>query len=242
MHPGTKRGLGQPHEFRNKPFRSPLRAASHLERTPRRQIDGPQAENGRKTCRSPLVIGSDVAAPTNSTSLPAVGSESASNGPKSLQKHRSALIVRLSQLRQALDTAQQALQIEKSNQDAELQSLIAKWRTIAQQAAEELFADAKERIDSMGGFAAWRRRSEEDALLRTNAEEDDRASHVRGDDLGVLHTKSAVSEAEYQDLGASHGDDDLEENVSRCLCHHLGSLICNPTVLHHGDDAQADEH
>lgn len=75
-----------------------------------------------------------------------------------LQKQHSALQSRLSALRSELDTAQQALRIESSNKDQELEALIAKWREVSQEAADELFASARERVLRMGGVAAWRER------------------------------------------------------------------------------------
>jgi hypothetical protein len=41
--------------------------------------------------------------------------------------------------------------------------LIIKWRLISQEAAEEVFAGAQERVARMGGMKAWRQRSEQDA-------------------------------------------------------------------------------
>lgn len=75
-----------------------------------------------------------------------------------LQKQHSALQSRLFALRSELDTAQQALRIESSNKDKELEALIAKWRAVSQEAADELFASARERVLRMGGVAAWRER------------------------------------------------------------------------------------
>lgn len=75
-----------------------------------------------------------------------------------LQKQHSALQRRLSALRSELDTAQQALRIESSAKDEELEALIKKWRAISQDAAEEVFAGARERVHRMGGVGAWRER------------------------------------------------------------------------------------
>ncbi|PKX93859.1 putative DNA repair protein Dds20/Mei5 [Aspergillus novofumigatus IBT 16806] len=54
-----------------------------------------------------------------------------------LQKEERALQSRLSALRSELDTVQQALRIESSSKDAELEALILKWKTVSQEAAEE---------------------------------------------------------------------------------------------------------
>jgi hypothetical protein len=78
----------------------------------------------------------------------------------SLQKQHSALVLQLSKLRQALDTAQQALKIQSSNTDVELELIIGKWQRISRAAAEELFAGAKDRVNRMGGVGAWRERNQ----------------------------------------------------------------------------------
>ncbi|OGM49994.1 DNA repair protein Dds20/Sfr1 [Aspergillus bombycis] len=75
-----------------------------------------------------------------------------------LQKQERALQSRLAILRSELDTAQQALQLESSTKDADLQSLITKWRSVSQNAAEEVFSGAQERVARMGGMKAWRER------------------------------------------------------------------------------------
>ncbi|KAL5362156.1 hypothetical protein BJX96DRAFT_166446 [Aspergillus floccosus] len=75
-----------------------------------------------------------------------------------LQKQQRALQTRLVALRSELDTAQQALRIESSNKTADLEALIAKWRSVSQSAAEEVFAGAQERVSRMGGMKAWKER------------------------------------------------------------------------------------
>ncbi|GIK04750.1 hypothetical protein Aspvir_008845 [Aspergillus viridinutans] len=75
-----------------------------------------------------------------------------------LQKEQRALQSRLSALRSELDTVQQALRIESSTKDAELEALILKWKTVSQEAAEEVFEGARERVSRMGGMKAWRER------------------------------------------------------------------------------------
>ncbi|KAF7117082.1 hypothetical protein CNMCM5793_005766 [Aspergillus hiratsukae] len=80
-----------------------------------------------------------------------------------LQKEQRALQSRLSALRSELDTVQQALRIESSTKDAELEALILKWKTVSQEAAEEVFEGARERVSRMGGMKAWRERMQSDS-------------------------------------------------------------------------------
>ena len=76
-----------------------------------------------------------------------------------LEKEHSALLSQLSNLRQSLDTAQQALQIASSSTDIELETLITKWKHASREAAEEVFRGAKDRVNGMGGMGAWQERS-----------------------------------------------------------------------------------
>lgn len=75
-----------------------------------------------------------------------------------LQRQQRDLHSRLTGLRSELDTVQQALRIESSNRDDELEALIVKWKKVSQEAAEEVFTGAQERIARMGGVKAWRER------------------------------------------------------------------------------------
>ena len=69
--------------------------------------------------------------------------------------------MRLNTLRSELDTLNQAVRIESSSKDTELESLITKWRLVSQEAADEVFVDAKERVGRMGGLSAWREKDKE---------------------------------------------------------------------------------
>ncbi|KIX07713.1 uncharacterized protein Z518_02367 [Rhinocladiella mackenziei CBS 650.93] len=196
MHPVKRRRLGQSPKFINKPFRSPLRRPDVRcpVQAPEEQSHRPDSVPERNPALSPSVTTLEVPVQSSPTSALSLDYQSAHPEYKNLQKKYSALSHRLTQLRQSLNTSQQALQIEASGQDAELQTLITKWRTIAREAAEELYADAKERINRMGGLIAWRRQAAEEALhLNRNTETDE----MHHDNVSVL---------EHQQL------DDLEDS------------------------------
>jgi hypothetical protein len=63
--------------------------------------------------------------------------------------------------RQNIDTLNQALRLATSNKDTELDALATKWRSAARQAAEEVFAGARDKVNRMGGVGAWRQRQRE---------------------------------------------------------------------------------
>ncbi|KAJ5883272.1 uncharacterized protein N7473_010158 [Penicillium subrubescens] len=81
-----------------------------------------------------------------------------------LQKQERILQTRIAALREELNVAKQALRIESSSKDSELEGLITKWRHASQEAADEVFAGAQERVTRMGGLTAWRERSKRDAF------------------------------------------------------------------------------
>ncbi|EXJ83612.1 hypothetical protein A1O1_07235 [Capronia coronata CBS 617.96] len=161
MHAAKKRRLDGSAAFQNKPFRSPLRKATEVQSNNAEQSEKLEVEHDPASSPRPILSASGIPSQISSLS-PSVKTRSANPEHKHPQKQRSALSLELANLRQSLDIAQQALEIEASNQDVELRTLIAKWRAVAQELAEEIFADAKEKVNGMGGVRALRRRNEED--------------------------------------------------------------------------------
>lgn len=113
-----------------------------------------------------------------------------------LQKQQRALRLQVEALRANLETATQALKLESSTKDIELQALITKWRLVSQDAADEVFVGAKERVARMGGLAAWKERSRHDA--------------ARWDFDEERHERDHVDENEAQ-MDGSYVDDSLKE-------------------------------
>ncbi|EYE99039.1 putative DNA repair protein Dds20/Mei5 [Aspergillus ruber CBS 135680] len=124
-----------------------------------------------------------------------------------LQKHHRSLQSRLATLHTDLDTAQQALRIESSNRETELESLIAKWKAISQDAAEEVFTGAQERVARMGGMGAWRgqMRSQQERWEREEMEDWFGSAEAAGgevdygDEDGIVRRKEEV----LAELGAA---------------------------------------
>ncbi|KAJ5676784.1 uncharacterized protein N7477_002417 [Penicillium maclennaniae] len=80
-----------------------------------------------------------------------------------LQKKYRTLFAQRTTQEKALETARQALRIESSGTDIDLEMSIDKWRLVSQEAAEEVFTGARERVARMGGVKAWRQRCKQDA-------------------------------------------------------------------------------
>lgn len=213
MLPAKKRRLDHhPQVFLNKPFRSPLRTKSKLQ-SHQEQTHRPDSELDHAPCLSSRLANSDLPRqnqPTFKSTLRGIPTNPQADSSH-LQKQHNALSTRLTHLRQSLDTAQQALQVQSSNQCGELQSLVQKWRAIAQAVADELFNDAKERIDTMGGLEAWRRRTKEDARLWNNDDDDeeDNQQHENND-----RDVQCQEEAEGARVSCDK-EQEQEESVSR---------------------------
>lgn len=68
----------------------------------------------------------------------------------------TALELQTRTVKNEIDTLKQAARISSSTTDADLEALVQKWKSASQTAAEELFGTVKERVQRMGGVAAWR--------------------------------------------------------------------------------------
>lgn len=79
-----------------------------------------------------------------SISVSNTSTSSPTTNTDSLQREYTALSRQLTSLRQSLDVVQQALKIEADNRDVEIQNLMAKWRQVVRDAAEEIFESSKE--------------------------------------------------------------------------------------------------
>lgn len=160
----------------------------------------------KKPFRSPLAPVSKSAVPSSTSSPLSRQPQSAAlatslNGAGSPQTKHTELPLRLKRLKQDLDIAKQALQIEKSGADAELGDLINKWRIVAQEAADNLYTESKKRVEGMGGFAAWQRRQTEDDEFLTHGHRPDSTQSDAHDQ--EFDTKCYTSEHDLSVDGAS---------------------------------------
>ncbi|KAL8924344.1 MAG: hypothetical protein Q9208_004126 [Pyrenodesmia sp. 3 TL-2023] len=128
-----------------------------------------------------------------------------------LQKRHTALINELASLKASLETTNQALEIEASNADTELEALIQKWKTASRDAAEEVYTAAKQRVDGAGGVKALRRKEEEMKQGWDWEEKREREQTNRDDDLGPDYgDHDSREEKENVDRGADDADEDDE--------------------------------
>jgi Swi5-dependent recombination DNA repair protein 1 len=162
MYPWKRRKLAADSSTLTKPFRSPLRVnANNVTAQP--NVSNEQGSSSATRVASGLLAATSKADSTpnkhESISLPAPFMpnplETMSMGVDALQKEYSTLARRLTSLRQSLDTAQQALRIETFTKPTGIDAQIAKWRSVVREAADELFEDAKQRVDREGGVKNW---------------------------------------------------------------------------------------
>lgn len=188
----------------SKPFRSPLRtrdadasprspsSASDIITTPKDGSESASSPTASNAETDPFVSSRGMSLTHRPTSVPKlpVTKRSPLADPEllDLQKQQRILQSRLAKLRTELDDTRQALRIESTSKDAELEALIVKWRLVSQEAADEVFAGAQERVTKMGGLVAWRERSKQDAARwafddeETMPEDEDDLEHTIPDE------------------------------------------------------------
>jgi hypothetical protein len=132
-----------------KPFRSPLRSSSGHHQT---DAAG-QAKASHKLTR-------DDAQPTlMPAAVISADDIDVRADVDALYKQYRSISREITQMRQSLDTAQQATHIVQNNQTAAIEALIDKWKTVVRDAADELYSQAKVRIDHDPDIVRSRKRS-----------------------------------------------------------------------------------
>lgn len=105
----------------------------------------------------------------------------------------------------------QALGVARGGKGAELGALRERWRDAARIAAEEVFGLAKDRVNGMGGVAAWREREREAGVWRRGRLEDGRrgegADEWEYDFEGVERDGVEGGTADGEE--EAYGDDDV---------------------------------
>ncbi|KAE8138119.1 hypothetical protein BDV38DRAFT_270858 [Aspergillus pseudotamarii] len=216
----------------SKPFKSPLRRPSQVSETKHEALSKEESNVDTNDARTPSATSSSPSS-ARPSSLESHKRKAQINHLASskkpvfsdpvildLQKQERALQSRLAILRSELDTAQQALQLESSTRDADLQSLITKWRSVSQNAAEEAFSGAQERVARMGGMKAWRERmknnntqwEQEEVETWYGSAEAERVD-VDEDELEARKAEMLRGRKESHDEG--QGDKEIEEELLR---------------------------
>ena len=128
-----------------------------------------------------------------------------------LRRQQASLQSALSTARAELDTYAQALKIEESNKDKELEALIKKWRLVSKDAAEEVFGGVRDRVNRMGGVKAWRdaEKKKREGFGGSFGWGDDEQKPERNDDeQDESRDQEDVGEAEARDVAAGIAEDE----------------------------------
>ncbi|ODH53242.1 hypothetical protein GX48_00438 [Paracoccidioides brasiliensis] len=238
-----------------KPFKSPLRkqleststdnsGKKDTESDPKAATDAPNSPDTSdklssrtqsEVIKKPTTI-PPAPPPTVSPSSPSVPLELIT-----LQRKHSALTSRLITLRAELDSVNQALKVEQSGQDAELEVLIAKWKAASREAAEELFVSAEKRVERMGGVKGWKERMRQAQEKRARWDEDVRAVGDREDLESEwdeeVERKKAEMETDSENVGG--GNNELEdEDESFTMDMMLKSLNVELDIIGFDKDTQ----
>ncbi|KAL4871242.1 hypothetical protein BDV12DRAFT_183891 [Aspergillus spectabilis] len=238
---GKRRRLDQAATALSKPFKSPLRrpiSTSKGEETP---SVNPKTEekavtlstqtttpNGKRTTSPPPLSNANANAlptppPTRKRRPLPPARKPLISDPEllTLQTRQRSLQTNLSKLKSELDTVQQALRIESSNRDVELEALILKWKKVSQDAAEEVFSGAAERVSRMGGVKGWKERTVRDFDRKWEEEEnggwfgyggEDKVEIDGDEDEDEIEARKAVMRGEVEKMKqAAKGEDESEE-------------------------------
>lgn len=202
----------------SKPFRSPLKssAAHHGSAAHPTEANARSTEADTDTSSNHAAVDKDHACPSTVTSTSAKPDADADVdvdvNANALYKQYLSLSRQLTQMRQSLDTAQQAVEILQTHKTENIQTLIDKWKGIVRDAADELYDDVKERVERDGGHSRVRRHSfghfeqgepvltaEQQEILRTQQDED-RAQAIK---YGLIESIEPADERDDDGDGVS---------------------------------------
>jgi Swi5-dependent recombination DNA repair protein 1 len=101
--------------------------------------------------------------------------------------------------------------------DADLVELCEKWRFASRQAAEELYAQVRERVNRMGGPRAWKesQKRKEEEQMEYEQEERDKLMEQDDDEDSEDEDGKPKHKAEKRDLYAEYGDPETENEKSQ---------------------------
>lgn len=139
----------------------------------------------------------------------------------SLLKTQRSLESELRDLREELETLEQALRIELSGEDEKLEGLVHKWKTASREAADEMFTSVRDRVNRMGGPAAWREMQRKKAEWSSGGfdkpeekkvdSEGEEAADVEKRDLYAEYDIDSEESKDKQ--GGQHVDEGKEDDV-----------------------------
>ena len=215
-----------------KPFKSPIRrpqvtksqTCTYAGSSTTTPADSPKKQNVDQHDRiglqgeSPAPVHSSTDRTQAAQIPPLYNNHSHSDDTSALAHKHAALLTHLSSVSADLDKATQALSIESSTLDVELMSLIEIWRAASRQAAEEVYADVRDRVNSIGGLRAWRQ-WEMDKAAERQASWDDGMRTVypeRNDDNDDTDISQHENRSDAEDTETSSGFKGTDTDAVSC--------------------------
>ncbi|PVH74343.1 hypothetical protein DL98DRAFT_658825 [Cadophora sp. DSE1049] len=130
----------------------------------------------------------------------------------SMLKAQRELEKQLREVKEELDTVEQARKIEADSQkrdpdgdiDGELVKLIEKWKGASRLAAEELFGKVRDRVNRMGGPRAWKEMQKKQQENRNSWDQEEQNNNDSDDEEN--------KDVEKRDIYAEYGIDPETEN------------------------------
>ncbi|MCJ1462419.1 ERAD-associated protein [Pseudocyphellaria aurata] len=156
-----------------------------------------------------------------------------------LQKRHTALLGTLASARASLETHAQALKLETSSTDRELEGLVAKWKGVSREAAEEVFAVVAARVEGMGGVKGWRqkeREKREGFLGGGGWGWEEEYGDRKGEDEGGGDERDDRGAEEKEQTKAQEPEDDSEETFTMSMM--LRSLNVDFQLIGYDPEAQ----
>ena len=215
--PSKRRRLGNASHTLSQPFKSPFKTPlkHHINAGTQVSVTPSSPPNNNRRTKAPLSPPSSPQSTPTTTPLP-LPQARISPSPEflSLQKQHTRLLNQLSAARSHLETSNQALKIESSNRDVELEALIFKWRAASRAAAEEVFAGARDKVNKMGGVGAMRDRERQskqkawgwDEEPKRDDEADEDGETGREDSDGFRIGEKEGEEQDEREEGAEKAD------------------------------------
>ncbi|KAJ5385577.1 hypothetical protein N7517_003488 [Penicillium concentricum] len=152
-----------------------------------------------------------------------------------LQKQHREIQSKVDALINRLEIATQAHNLEANPKYIEIPTLITKWRLASQDAADEVFVGAKERVNRMGGLSAWKEQSKRDATRWQFDEERREQEHIDEEEGDADNCN--VEDSSGHLLNKNNGEEESqdEEFTMKSM---LKSLHVDPKLIGYDTKAQ----
>ncbi|KAJ5184485.1 hypothetical protein N7491_007650 [Penicillium cf. griseofulvum] len=153
-----------------------------------------------------------------------------------LEKQYRSIKAKVDAVIAKLETATQARDLETNPRYIEIPTLITKWRLASQDAADEVFVGAKERVNRMGGLAAWKEQTKRNATRWEFDEERREREHIDedgGDDnLGAEDSSGHLTNKNNGEYESESEDEGFTMDFM------LKNLRIHPTLIGYDVKAQ----